>query len=211
MKHLDFMRRRFETAKLQSKNPKNAPQLSQIRIAVPFEKGKTVYGINIKDEKGHKLNRILKDNDLFVVAGAGMGIMVEDTLLPGHAPVLAYPLMADAAVTAAGQKGLVSAASAYVLYNGQWSLRTNQDVNYQAFPTNVFLRVPEVAPKNLFASNIEDSIFEIPEEITLNGQQDHEIRVEIPGTADTDIKGEAGSTAYLVFFLLGWTIQGAAK
>lgn len=209
MRNLDFFRKRFESAKAQSRNPQNAPQFSQIRQLVKFEKGKTVYNIDIKSIS-HKLNRALKDNDKFVVASVYAGIMVSDDAMPGHAPVLLYPLIKGTAVTASGLKGLDN-FHANVMYNGDWSLRTNQEVNYQGFPMSVFLKQPETNPVAQYSSDLEAGSFAIPEEITLSGQQDHEIRVEIPATADTDIKGESGTTAYLVFGFYGWTIQGAAK
>jgi len=208
---LEFARARFERAKqIAAATGKGAPQTAKIRIAVPFVKGQNFYDIDIKDGKGHITNRALLDNDKFVCRAIALGIMVEDDLKKGHAPTLSYPLLKSAAVTAAGLKGLDN-ADAHVIYNGDWSLRTNQEVNYQQFPASLFLRVPDAQPANVYGSNVEHAAYEMPEEVVLSGKEEHKIRIEYPGNATTDIKGEAGSTAFLVFELFGWTIQGAAK
>lgn len=211
MKNVEFARTRFERAKqISQQKGKGAPQTAKIRIAVPFVKGKTFYDVDIKDAASHITNLALMENDMFVCMAVAMGIMVEDDALKGHAPTLAYPLQKSAEVTDAGLKGLDN-AHAFVLYNGYWSLRTNQEVNCQQFPNSHFLRIPDAQPAKVYGSNVQDSAYELPEEIKLFGKEDVKIRVEFPGNADTDIKGEAGSKAYLVFELYGWNIQGGSK
>lgn len=210
--NVEFQRQRFLEAKSDAKSiGKGAPQASKIRIVVPLVDGKNVYDFDVKDNKGHKTNYPLKDNDMFVAAMVAFGYMVEDDLLPGHAPTVAYPLQASAALTAVGLKGLTANAHGYVLYNGAWSLRTNQEVNFSQFPMSHFLNVPKSEAAGVVGSNIRESAFELPEKVELSGKQDHYIRVEIPGTKDTAIKSEAGAKAYLVMEMYGWTVQGGAK
>lgn len=210
--NLEIARRKFETAKsIASQRGARAPQMAKLRIAMPFVKGQNFFDIDIKDAlKTHKNNVGLSYNDIFVSRAIAFGIMVEDDTLKGYAPTLSYPLQKSANVTAAGLKGLDN-AQAYVLYNGSWSLRTNQDVNFQKAPLTPFLHVPASLPEKVFATNLEDAAFEHPEDITLVGNVDHFIRVEYPADANSDIKGEAGSTAYLVMEIYGWLIQNAAK
>ncbi|MGC3979039.1 MAG: hypothetical protein QM751_12935 [Paludibacteraceae bacterium] len=208
MSEIQFKRERFLAAKAMTS--KGAPQASKIRICVAFEAGKTSYDINVKDLKGHSTNRRLGDNDLFVIHSLGLGVMVEDALLKGMAPTLAYPIQKSDDLTDVGLKGLVANGHGYALYNGNLSLTTDQVVDIQALPTSVFLSVPPAQEVGVVGSNVEDAAYILPEIITLSGQKDHAIRIEF-GTAETDIKGETGSTAYLVFEAYGWTLQGAAK
>ncbi|VBB45223.1 hypothetical protein TRIP_D300133 [uncultured Paludibacter sp.] len=210
MQTIDFKRQRFSTLVDEAKKYDTAPMLSKIRICVPLAVGQQAYDFDIKDAKGHKTNRALKDNDMFVPYAMSLGYMVEDDALPGHAPTFPYPVQVTAALTAIGLKGLVANGHGYLLYQGTTSIRTNQTVNVQELPNSLFLHVPKAENAGVTGSNIEESAYILPERFDFSGKRDHKIRTEFPAIPTTTIAGEAGSKAYLVLEMYGWTIQSGA-
>lgn len=212
MENIQFNRQKFDKVLNFFKPKGKYPQTSQIRVLVPFVKGKSFYDIDIKKAASHVLNRTLKDNDLFVVRALGIGLMVEDTTMPGHAPVLSYP-MPDSANLPTGIKGFVN-QHAQVLYNGVLSIRTGQTVNYSGFPLAGFEKVPQTQTGEAGVLPMLDEkslLQELPEELVFDGIKDYSIRVEYPGTADTNIAGPAGTVAYLVFIAEGWLVEGGGN
>lgn len=212
MDNLQFNRQKFEKVQNFFKDKKKAPQTSQIRVCVPFVKGQSFYDIDIKKASKHITNRLLKDNDLFVARAIGIGLMIDDNTMPGHAPILSYPMPADADLPA-GIKGFVN-QHAQVVYNGTLSIRTGQTVNYSGYPLTGFQYVPETPTgvAGVLPMLSEKYILqELPEELVFDGIKDYSIRVEYPGNANTEIKGEADTTAYLVFIAEGWLVEGGGN
>lgn len=214
-RNIQFNRDRFDKGNRFYGKQGIAAQTAQLRIEVPTVKGKGVYDFDIKKEVKRISEKILKRNDLFVVRAIGMGLMVEDPAMPGHAPLYSYPVIKGAAALAGGLKGLATATGthAFAMYNGGISLKTGQQVNYSAFPTSEFLTIPEVQASDtaLPQFNIADLLVELPEEIALAGTQDHRIQLEFPANANTDLSAEAGANSYIVLVFEGWLYEGATN
>lgn len=222
MKDIRFNRERFLKGNTFYGDKGINAQTAQLRIEVPFVAGKGAYDFDLKKEVKRVTEKTLKRNDLFVARALGFGLMVETTAKPGHAPILSYPLLAGDGVPA-GINGFVN-TDAYAVYNGIMSMKTGQVVNYSGFPMSTFLNIPETQPVAIvddagaMASagilpqfNMDQILYELPEEIVLAGTQDHKIQVEFPAIATTDIKGGEGTTSYLVLVIEGWLFEGGTS
>lgn len=228
MKDIRFNRERFDKGNRYYGKKGISPQTAQLKVIVPLIKGKDTYDFDISKETKRADEKTLKRNDLFVVRAIGMGLLAENTLMPGHAPLLSYPLLANNALPTGfyGFKG----TDAYVIYNGHLTLKTGQTVNYSGFPTSSFLKVPETQPVGVLDSNnqltstgilptfsMDDVLVELPEEIVLAGTQDHRIKLEVPANAETDftVTDEGGdptdAQGYVVLIVEGWLYEGATS
>lgn len=219
-RNIQFNRDRFDKGNRFYGKQGIAAQTAQLRVEVPTVIGKGVYDFDIKKEVKRISEKMLKRNDLFVVRAIGMGLMVEDPAMPGHAPLYSYPVIVtedqgDVVPLAGGLKGLAADTGnhAFALYNGGISLKTGQQVNYSAFPTSEFLTIPEVqaSANNLPQFNQADILIELPEEIALAGTQDHRIQLEFPANASTNLSAEAGAASYIVLVFEGWLYEGATN
>lgn len=214
-RNIQFNRDRFDKGNRFYGRQGIAAQTAQLRIEAEAVKGKGVYDFDIKKEVKRISEKILKRNDLFVVRAIGLALMVEDTTMPGHAPLYSYPVIKGSSALAGGLKGLASTTGhhAFALYNGSISLKTGQQVNYSAFPTSEFLNIPEVqaTASQLPQFNQADILIELPEEIALAGTQDHRIQLEFPANASTDLSAETGAKTYLVLVFEGWLYEGATN
>jgi hypothetical protein len=105
------------------------------------------------------------------------------------------------------------------------TMKTGQQVNYSGMPLDKFRVVPatqpiaaikttdgSILPSGAMSSiNHSDFMQLLPEELRFAGTQDHTIRVEFPATADTDIKGDAGTTSFAVLLIDGWLFEGGTS
>lgn len=221
MKDIRFNRERFSKGNSYYGSHGINAQTAQIRIEVPFEKGRGNYDIDIRKEVKRITEKTLKRNDLFVARAFALALMVETDTMKGHAPLLSYPLQTSAALPT-GLNGFAN-QDAYAMYNGDLSLKTGQSVNYSRFPLLGFLNVPETQPVSIsnggaLASaaiapqfNLDNILYELPEEVVLAGTQDHKITVEFPANTTSDIKGATGTTAFMVFIVEGWLYEGGTN
>lgn len=215
MKDIRFNRDRFAKGNNYYGSKGINAQTAQLRIEVPFQTGKGSYDLDIRKEVKRITEKTLKRNDLFVARAFAVATMVEVDQMPGHSPLLSYPEAVNAFANTHG----------YALYNGDLTMKTGQNVNYSRFPLLPFLNVPETQP---FVSddgadnvayplvpqfNLNDILYELPEEVVFAGTQDHKITIEFPANPKTDIKpkAESGSTAYLVFIVEGWLFEGGTN
>lgn len=225
---IDFDRQRYLEALGfygKEENGRLNPQYSYLRFEAEFVKGKGVYEwlVNQPGNSPRKTERYLKRNDLFITKGFAVGIMVEDDTVPGHAPVMFYPLLQSDAIPA-GYQGLAN-THAEALYNGAMSIITGQTANFNAFPLDEFRVVPETQPVAIVDETgaaltsagiipqwkIEDILYHMPERFAFAGTQDQKIQIAFPATADTDIKAAAGYSAYLTVIVKGWLVEGGTN
>ena len=201
------------------------PQYSELRFEAKFVKGNGVYEflVNRPGQSTRATERYLKQNDLFITKGLQVGIMVETDALPGHAPVMYYPMLQSDAIPT-GYNGL-SNVHAEALYNGLLAIMTGSTNNFSAFPMDEFRVVPETQPIMVVNESgdamvpcgiipqwkADDVMFHMPERFAFAGTQDQKIRISFPATADTDIKGGEGTSAYLVVIVKGWLVEGGTN
>lgn len=221
--NIDFLRNRYLVAFNYYKKNGINPQTAQLRIEVPFVKGKGAMDFDLKKEVKRATEKTLKRNDLFIASHIGVALMVEDNALVGHAPLLSYPML-DSLALPTGVKGFAN-LHAEVMYNGVLTLKTGQQVNYSGLPLDKFRYVPETQPTAVLKAadgtvvssaliakvNHEDFMYLLPEELRFAGTQDHTIRIEFPATADTDIKGGNATTAFAVLVIDGWLLEGGTS
>lgn len=92
--NIRFDRERFEKALNYYGSKGLKPQTAELRLEAEFVKGNGVYSFEVNREGAKRLTEtLLKRNDLFVVKGLFVGLMVETIGKEGHAPILSYPLL----------------------------------------------------------------------------------------------------------------------
>jgi hypothetical protein len=222
-KNIDFLRARYERGNnYYSRFGINA-QTAQLRIEVPFIKGKGSLDFDLRKEVKRSTEKTLKRNDLFIASHIGIATMVELDAMPGHSPLLTYPMLQSLSLPT-GVKGFAN-THVDVLWNGVLTMKTGQQVNYSGMPLDKFRVVPatqpiaaikttdgSILPSGAMSSiNHSDFMQLLPEELRFAGTQDHTIRVEFPATADTDIKGDAGTTSFAVLLIDGWLFEGGTS
>ncbi len=221
-KDIRFNRERFDKGNKYYGAKGINPQTAMLRIEVPFVEGKGSYNFDLKKAVKRATEKILQRNDLFVARAFGVALMVEDDTRVGHAPLLSYPLL-DSDALPAGIHGFTG-TDPYIVYNGDLTMKTGQNVNYSRFPLAGFLHVPQTQPVaivndegTLVPSGIvpefklDNILYELPEEVVFAGTQDHKITIDIPADSDTDIAGPEGTTAYLVLLIPGWLYEGGTN
>ena len=211
MDNLQFIRDRFDKGNRYYGPLGINAQTSQLRIEVPTVKGQGVYDFDLRKEVKRATEKTLKRNDLFVATAIGVALMVELDALKGHAPLLTFPLLHSATLPV-GSYGLAN-NHAEVLYNGALTLKTGQNVNYSAFPLDKFRVVPQtqVSATEIPQAKHDDFMYVLPEEVKFAGTQDHKLRIEMPATASTDIKGPADTTAFIVLVIDGFLYEGGTN
>ena len=178
---------------------------------MPTVKGQGVYDFDLRKEVKRATEKTLKYNDLFVATAIGVALMVELDALKGHAPLLTFPLLHSETLPT-GSYGLAN-NHAEVLYNGVLTLKTGQNVNYSGFPLDKFRVVPQtqVSATEIPQAKQDDFMYVLPEEVKFAGTQDHRLRIEMPATASTDIKGPADTTAFIVLIIDGFLYEGGTN
>ncbi|OJV39626.1 MAG: hypothetical protein BGO29_04570 [Bacteroidales bacterium 36-12] len=221
-KDIRFNRERFDRGN-KYYGPKGInPQTAQLRIEMPFAVGQSSYNFDLKKAVKRITEKILQRNDLFIARAFGVALMIETDTKVGHAPLLSYPLLQSDALPS-GINGLTN-TDAYAVYNGELTMKTGQNVNYSRFPLAGFLHVPQTQPVVIlddsgdFQSaglvpefNLDNLLYELPEEVVFAGTQDHKITIDIPASSTTDIAGPDGTTAFLVLLIEGWLYEGATN
>lgn len=196
------------------------PQSSQIRIETPLVVGQGQYEFDIKKKTKLALEKVIKDNDLFISRAIGVALCVEKTANPGTGILFSYPAVTGNLPTGVG--GFKSVAP-YALYNGALSIKTDQTVNISSFPLNRFLNIPETQPTLINNGtamvtagilpkfNLDDILFELPEVLAFAGNHTTEIKIDAPVASGSDITAETDYTARLVLIVEGWNFNGGAN
>ena len=218
-KNIRFNRERFEQGANFYSGKGISPQQSQLRVCIPLAANTGNYKVNIKEGVSvpHVIEHLLRRNDLFVARAIGLALMVEPTADKGKAPLYSYPVLAGLTLPD-GYKGLTD-TSAYALYNGILTMKTNGTTNFSSFPLNRFLNVPTQQPIGIWDAdakevisagivpqfNLEDLLEELPEVIVFAGTKEQPITLEFPACT---IAGEALTQAYAVLIVEGWLYEG---
>lgn len=221
--NIRFDRERFEKALNYYGSKGLKPQTAELRLEAEFVKGNGVYSFEVNREGAKRLTEtLLKRNDLFVVKGLFVGLMVETIGKEGHAPILSYPLLQTAALPT-GYKAFAN-TDAEAVYSGKMSITTGSAVNYQGLPLRRFRYVPETQPvvvvdgETLKSAGLipqfdmDQLLLNLPEQFAFAGTKDQKITISFPANATTDIKPVANTEkAYLVLIVDGWLIEGGTN
>lgn len=200
---IEFARRRFVELNEYYGKQGIPPQTSFLRIEEKLVGGKGNYQFNLQKENLSELERGLDRNDLFVVLGASIYLRIEDKdrdgVLPPHffakkgRVTITPATVSDPAVYTLDEYGFLT-DDINALYNGNLLIQTGTVVNFQAIPTALFKKqsagivgtqanyVKDV--NNAF--DLQDSLYVLPERLSLAGTQNHKIQLSFPSFNGSD-------------------------
>lgn len=198
-------------------------QTAQIRIEETLVDGQANYSFDIKKAVKAVHEKVIKNNDLFLVRAHGLFLTIEKNDRPGSGLLLTYPLVQSNALPA-HIKGFDTGDVA-AIYNGSLTVMVDNTVINQEFPTNEFLHIPEVQPISIVNAagtalisaeilpqfKLENGLFELPEVLAYPGNHEVSLRLNTPIVADSDLSTTAGYTAKVVYIAEGWNFAGGAK
>lgn len=199
---IEFARRRFVELNDFYGKQGIPPQTSFLRIEEKLVGGKGNYQFNLQKENLSEVERGLDRNDLFVVLGASVYLRIEDKdregVLPPHfftkkGRVTKTPASTDPAVYTLDEYGFLT-NDIEAMYNGNLLIQTGTVVNFQAIPTSLFKKQSAgiVGTQANYlkdvnnAFDLQDSLYVLPERLTLAGTQNHKIQLSFPSFNGSD-------------------------
>lgn len=223
-----LLRRKFETLYKQTQNINKSlnPQSSFLRIDKPLVNGQGVYTFDPMKQNGRDASlydRLLDRNDAFIVTAIGLYITYEIAGQRGTTELLSCPkslgYVAGQNIIATGK-----AQESYfnAIYNGKISLKTNDKITFDGFPTAVFLRQNFTASPDadsaLAGFDVSECNYFLPEILALAGNKDQSFELSFPSFPSAVYNPEAttepaftpSGTTGLSLLLQGFLIKNGA-
>lgn len=194
-----------------------------IRIEEELVDGLGTYSFDIKKAAKSVTERTINYNDLFMVDGLLVALLIEKDDRKGASPLLTYPLVQGDNLPA-HIKGFTT-GDAFALYGGDLIIKNDASIIYRQYPMVHFLDIPKAQPKLIVNAagdgyvadgsvpefNIFDKVVPVTEKLAFAGNHNIEINVSSIIAQASSFAVSAGYTSKIVFLATGWILTGAAN